>query len=71
MILDKATVAWLTLDGKTDRIIWDDELVGFGFRLRSHGARLSRSWIIQYRSKGRTRRLHARGHRHAAQRHHP
>lgn len=35
-------------------IIWDTEVPGFGFRTFPSGAR---SWIAQYRSGGRTRRL--------------
>jgi len=56
--LDRATVASLKLDeGKTDQIIFDADMKGFGFRLRRDGARLRQSWIVQYRIKGRTRRL--------------
>jgi integrase len=41
--------------GRTDHFIWDDELAGFGLRLRVGG---HRSWITQYRTaSGRTRRL--------------
>jgi integrase len=55
--LDTKTVAALTLAaGKTDQIIFDADLTGFGFRLRKDGARLRRTWIVQYRLKGRTRR---------------
>jgi hypothetical protein len=39
--------------GKTDHIIWDDELPGFGLRLRAGG---HRSWIAQYRSSDRRTR---------------
>lgn len=42
--------------GKTDAIFFDEELKGFGLRLRGDGGRLRRSWIAQYRLKGRTRR---------------
>jgi hypothetical protein len=42
--------------GKTDHIEWDDDLFGFGLRLRQSGGKLLRSWVVQYRSKGRTRR---------------
>jgi integrase len=58
MQLDNKTVAGLALpDGKTDVIFFDDELAGFGLRLRTSGDRVRRSWIAQYRSHGRTRRL--------------
>jgi integrase len=43
-------------DGTPDKIYFDDELKGFGFRLRSEGGRLSRTWVAQYRARGRTRR---------------
>ena len=56
--LDRATVAKLRLDaGKGDQIFFDADLRGFGYRLRNDGGRLRRTWIVQYRVKGRTRRL--------------
>jgi integrase len=56
--LDRATVAKLKLDaGKTDQIFFDADLRGFGYRLRNDGGRVRRTWIVQYRVKGRTRRL--------------
>jgi integrase len=52
--LDAQTVATLTLaPGKTDQIFFDDELPGFGYRIRRGGRR---SFIAQYRANGRTRR---------------
>jgi hypothetical protein len=53
--LTAKTVAAIRLPpGKTDHIEWDDELVGFGLRLRKSGAR---SFVAQYRAHGRTRRM--------------
>jgi integrase len=47
MKLTKATLTRLTLpEGKTDHVVWDDELPGFGLRLRAGG---SRTWIARYR----------------------
>jgi hypothetical protein len=60
MRLDNRTIGKLTRPpGKADHIEWDDDLAGFGFRLRAadHGRKTRRSWIAQYRAKGRTRRL--------------
>jgi Arm domain-containing DNA-binding protein/integrase-like protein len=52
--LDAKTVADLTLsDGKTDQIFFDNDLPGFGFRIRAGGRR---TFIAQYRVNGRTRR---------------
>jgi integrase len=59
MMLAAKTVAGLTLPpGKTDHIAWDDDLAGFGYRIRvGAGAKIRRSWIAQYRRAGRTRRV--------------
>ena len=55
MKFDVHTVAEAALPpGKTDHIEWDDDLPGFGLRLRAGG---NRSWVAQYRTAdGRTRR---------------
>jgi hypothetical protein len=54
MKLDARTVAAAALPaGKTDHIEWDDDLPGFGLRLRAGG---HRSWVVQYRAANRTRR---------------
>jgi Arm DNA-binding domain len=57
MRLDTKTTAGFRLpNGKAEQFHWDDELRGFGFRLRQRGGRLHRTWIVQYRASGRTRR---------------
>jgi integrase len=40
--------------GKTDVIVFDDAVPGFGLRIRDTG---SRSWVYQYKVAGKTRRL--------------
>jgi integrase len=40
--------------GKSDHIFWDDELRGFGVRMRAGG---SKSFIVQYERHGATRRM--------------
>jgi integrase len=58
MKLTNEAVAALKLDGKKDRIVFDDALVGFGYRLRvGVGGRVLKSWIAQYRRAGATRRM--------------
>ena len=42
---------------KVDVIFFDDDLAGFGIRLRAAGGALRRTWIAQYRAHGRTRRM--------------
>jgi integrase len=58
MKLDARTVAGLSLGGKRDIIFFDDQLRGFGYRLRlsRDGKRTLKSWIVQYRHAGRGRR---------------
>ena len=58
MRLDTKTIAGLTTlpHGKSEQFYWDDELKGFGFRLRQRAGRLHRTYVAQYRANGRTRR---------------
>jgi integrase len=52
------TIAGIRLPaGKTDHIEWDDDLPGFGLRLRGRGDRPRKTWVAQYRAHGRTRRM--------------
>jgi integrase len=53
----KTTASAKLPQGKTDLIHFDDALPGFGFRIRSSGGQLRRSWVVQYRRAGATRRL--------------
>ena len=56
MRLTQASVKALSLpSGLLDKLFFDDELPGFGFRIRDGG---KRTWIAQYRlgkSSGQTR----------------
>ena len=55
MRLTAAALGDLKLDsGVTDRIVFDDDVPGFGIRMRASGAQ---TWIFQYKIGGRTRRL--------------
>jgi integrase len=56
-ITAKAVAALKLPRGKTDAIYFCDDLPGFGYRLRASGDRVRRSWVAQYRSFGRTRRV--------------
>ena len=58
MKLTSKAVAALTLpSGKDDHIEWDDDLPGFGYRLRLNkgSGKVGRSWVVQYRHAGATR----------------
>ena len=59
MKLTAKAVNALTLPpGKTDIIHFDDQLLGFGFRVRQGaGGKVLRSWIVQYRRASATRRM--------------
>jgi integrase len=56
MKLSRRNIATLVLPpGKTEYTEWDDDIGGFGIRLRDTG---SRSWVFQYdNAAGRTKRL--------------
>jgi integrase len=54
----KATAALTLPTGKTDMIVFDNEVRGFGYRLRQGaGGQLLKSWICQYKRAGATRRM--------------
>jgi integrase len=56
--LDKRTVAALALpEGKNEEFYWCDQLDRFGLRLRRSGPKVVRTWTIQYRRAGGTRRM--------------
>ena len=58
MRLDSKTVATLDLGGKNDVIFFDQEMSGFGYRLRrGANGKVLKSWIAQYRRAGASRRL--------------
>lgn len=55
MKLTEKALAQLALpDGVADRIWFDDDLPGFGLRIRSGG---KRTWIVQYKQGGKQRRM--------------
>jgi integrase len=56
--LTAAAVADLALPpGKDDDIWWDDEIVGFGYRLRASSPA---TWVFQYRFRRQSRRMSAK-----------
>ena len=55
MKLTEKAVAQLALpEGITDRIWFDDDLPGFGLRIRSGG---KRTWVVQYKHGDKQRRM--------------
>ena len=55
MKLTKATIAGLRLpEGKSDAIFFDDDVPGFGLRIRAGG---KKTWIVQYRVGKMQRRI--------------
>jgi integrase len=58
MKLDAKAVTGLKLpDGKSDVIHFDSALPGFGFRVRASSNEVRKSWVVQYRRAGGTRRM--------------
>jgi integrase len=57
-LTQKSAAALKLPHGKSDHIEWDEELTGFGLRLRgsNEGDQPHRSWVAQYRINGRQRR---------------
>ena len=57
-LTQKAVTSLQLPTGKTDVIHFDDEISGFGYRLRKGaGGKVLRSWVCQYRHGGSSRRL--------------
>jgi hypothetical protein len=56
--LNSDTVTKMTLPaGKTEKFFWDDELRGFGLKVRvDAGGIIRRSWVLQYRFDGHQQR---------------
>ncbi len=55
MKLTRANIAKLTLPaGKAESLFWDDDIHGFGLRVREGGSRVL---IFQYKHGNRTRRI--------------
>jgi integrase len=53
----KAISALQLLPGQNDKIYFDDVMPGFGYRLRRSAGEIKRSWVVQYRRGGATRRV--------------
>src|SRR5262245_21163000 len=54
----KAATAASLPPGKSDHIVWDDELPRFGLRVRiGAGNKVLRSWIAQYSINNQARRI--------------
>jgi integrase len=55
-LTQKSAAALKLPHGKDDHIEWDDDLAGFGIRLRRSGnGRVRKSWVVQYRPKGKAK----------------
>jgi integrase len=58
MKLTAKSIAGLSLGERSDIIHFDDDLAGFGYRLRrSPSGKVNASWIVQYRRGGASRRV--------------
>jgi integrase len=58
MKLTDRTIANLTLaESESDKIFWDEDLIGFGYRLRRTTKGISRHWVVQYRFGKQQRRI--------------
>ena len=58
MKLTAATVRSISLPaGKSETIHFDDALGGFGLRLRGNGAKISKTWVYQYKIGDQQRRV--------------
>jgi integrase len=56
--LDAKTVAGLKLpQGKNEEIFWDPDLENYGCRVRASGNAVRKSFVVQYRRAGATRRV--------------
>jgi integrase len=53
----KSISALQLLPGQNDKIYFDDAMPGFGYRLRRSAGEIKRSWVVQYRRGGATRRV--------------
>src|SRR5262245_37641297 len=55
MRLTKRAIDAIKADSKREQILWDENLPGFGLRMKSSGAK---SFLVQYRNRhGRSRRM--------------
>jgi integrase len=54
----KAIAAIALPEGKSDFFTWDEDLPGFGYRLRlGAGGKVLKSWVCQYKRSGNSRRM--------------
>jgi integrase len=55
-LTQKSAAALKLPQGKDDHIEWDDDLAGFGIRLRRSGnGSVRKSWVVQYRPRGKAK----------------